>query len=87
MKVFVTGHKGYIGSHLVDLLKQAGHIVTGCDIGLFEGCEWEAVIPADCELHKDVRLLTLGDLASHDCVMHLAALSNDPMGELDPSAT
>ena len=56
MKVFVTGHKGYIGAHLVDLLKQAGHTVTGCDLGLFDGCEWEKVVPADRELHKDVRL-------------------------------
>ena len=87
MKVFVTGHKGYIGAHLVDLLKQAGHIVSGCDLGLFDGCEWEKVVPADRELHKDVRLISLEDLGGHDCVMHLAALSNDPMGELDAAAT
>ncbi len=87
MKVFVTGHKGYIGAHLVDLLKQAGHTVTGCDLGLFDGCEWEKVVPADRELHKDVRLISLEDLAGHDCVMHLAALSNDPMGEVDAAAT
>ena len=47
MKVFVTGHKGYIGVHLVDLLKQAGHTVTGCDLGLFDGCAWEKTVPAD----------------------------------------
>jgi nucleoside-diphosphate-sugar epimerase len=87
MKVFVTGHKGYIGAHLVDILKQAGHQVTGCDIDLFDGCGWEAVIPPDRELHKDVRQVTLEDLAGHDCVMHLAALSNDPMGEVDAAAT
>ena len=87
MKVFVTGHRGYIGAHLVDLLKQAGHTVTGCDLGLFDGCAWEEVVPADRELRKDVRLVTLADLAGHDCVMHLAALSNDPMGELDAAST
>ena len=87
MKVFVTGHRGYIGAHLVDLLKQAGHTVTGCDLGLFDGCAWEEVVPADQELRKDVRLVTLRDLAGHDCVMHLAALSNDPMGELDAAST
>lgn len=87
MKVFVTGHRGYIGAHLVDLLKQAGHTVTGCDLGLFEGCAWEDVVPADRELKKDVRHVALEDLAGHDCVMHLAALSNDPMGEVNAAAT
>src|ERR1700722_7590074 len=87
MKVFVTGHRGYIGAHLVDLLKQAGHTVTGCDLGLFDGCAWEEVVPADRELRKDVRLVTLADLSGYDCVMHLAALSNDPMGELDAAST
>jgi nucleoside-diphosphate-sugar epimerase len=87
MKVFVTGHKGYIGAHLVDLLKQAGHTVTGCDLGLFDGCAWEKVVPADRDLRMDVRDITLKDLAGHDCLMHLAAISNDPMGEVDAVAT
>jgi nucleoside-diphosphate-sugar epimerase len=87
MRVFVTGHKGYIGVHLVELLKQAGHQVTGCDLGLFDGCEWTPYVQADRDLHKDVRKLTSQDLAGHDCVMHLAAISNDPMGELDPTIT
>src|ERR1700730_18765065 len=87
MKVFVTGHKGYIGVHLVDLLKQAGHTVTGCDLGLFDGCAWEKIVPADRELVKDVRNLTLRDLDGHDCIMHLAAISNDPMGEVNAGAT
>ena len=87
MKVFVTGHKGYIGVHLVDLLKQAGHTVTGCDLGLFDGCSCEKIFPADRELSKDVREVTLSDLTGHDCVMHLAAISNDPMGEVNVAAT
>jgi nucleoside-diphosphate-sugar epimerase len=87
MKVFVTGHRGYIGSHLVDLLKQDGHTVTGCDLGLFDGCAWEKVVPADRELKKDVRHVVLEDLTGHDCIMHLAALSNDPMGEVNAATT
>jgi nucleoside-diphosphate-sugar epimerase len=87
MKVFVTGHKGYIGAHLVDLLKQAGHTVTGCDLGLFDGCAWETPVAADRLLSKDVRHVTLEDLDGHDCVMHLAALSNDPMGEVNAAET
>jgi len=87
MKVFVTGHKGYIGVHLVDLLKQAGHTVTGCDLGLFDGCAWEKFVPADRDLCMDVRDITVKDLGGHDCVMHLAAISNDPMGEVDTAAT
>lgn len=87
MKVFVTGHQGYIGVHLVELLKAAGHQVTGCDLGLFEGCGWETVPRADKEVRKDVRLIDERDLAGHDAVMHLAAISNDPMGDLDPGIT
>jgi nucleoside-diphosphate-sugar epimerase len=87
MRVFVTGHRGYIGVHLVDLLKQADHDVTGCDLGLFDGCEWEPFASPDRELIKDVRALSARDLDGHDAVCHLAALSNDPMGELDPQLT
>ena len=58
MKVFVTGHKGYIGSHWWIFFKQAGHSVTGCDLGLFEGCGWEDLVRPDRELYKDVRLLS-----------------------------
>ena len=54
---------------------------------MFDGCEWEELVPADRELHKDVRSITLADVAGHDCVMHLAALSNDPMGDLDAAIT
>ena len=66
--------------NLVDLLKQAAHTVTGCDLGLFDGCAWEEVVPADRDLHIDVREVTLKDLGGHDCVTHLVAIFNDPMG-------
>ena len=87
MRVFVTGHRGYIGCHLVELLKSAGHSVTGCDLGLFDGCEWEPVPSADRELVQDVRALTARDLDGHDAVCHLAAISNDPMGDINPELT
>lgn len=87
MDVFVTGHRGYIGVHLVDVLQRAGHHVTGCDAGLFDGCEWESFATPERELRKDVRELELDDVRGHDCVMHLAAISNDPMGEVDVDVT
>ena len=87
MRIFVTGHRGYIGVHLVDLLKQAGYSVTGCDLGLFDGCEWEPYVKPDVELVRDVRELNAEDVDGHDVVCHLAAISNDPMGDLDPQIT
>jgi nucleoside-diphosphate-sugar epimerase len=87
MKVFVTGHRGYIGAHLVDLLKQEGHTVIGCDVNLFEGCNWEPVVKPDRELVKDTRVIEVADLDGCDCVMHLAAISNDPMGALNAQIT
>jgi nucleoside-diphosphate-sugar epimerase len=85
--IFVTGHQGYIGSHLVDILKERGHTVIGCDVNLFEGCNWEPMVPPDVLLKKDVRRIEPGDLDGCDCVMHLAALSNDPMGALNAELT
>lgn len=87
MKVLVTGHKGFIGVHLVDLLKAQGHFVVGCDLNLFQGCEWTSYVQPDKELIKDVRSLSQKDLEGIDCVMHLAAISNDPMGELNADIT
>jgi nucleoside-diphosphate-sugar epimerase len=87
MKIFVTGHRGYIGVHLVEILKLAGHQVTGCDLRLFDGCGWESLPSADRDLIKDVRNITARDLDGHDCLMHLAALSNDPMGAVDAEIT
>ena len=87
MNVLVTGHTGYIGVHLVDLLKQAGHHVTGVDVGLFEGCEWRQMATPDTELKKDVRDLTAQELDGIDAICHLAAISNDPMGDLNEQIT
>lgn len=87
MKIFVTGHRGFIGSHLVDVLKQEGHTVVGCDLRLFEGCNWEPLVEPDRELIQDVRAIEARDLDGCECVMHLAAISNDPMGELNAGLT
>ncbi len=87
MNVLVTGHTGYIGVHLVELLKDAGHRVVGCDLDLYGGCEWEPFMRPDVEWLRDVRELGLGDLEGLDAVCHLAAISNDPMGDVDPGIT
>lgn len=87
MRVFLTGHEGYIGTVLAPLLTAAGHSVVGCDSGLFEGCTFgdvPAPIPA---LRKDVRDVTVDDLRGFDAVLHLAGLSNDPLGDFDPQLT
>lgn len=86
-RVMVTGHRGYIGVHLVDVLQRAGHEVTGVDSGLFDGCEWESFAVPDRELRQDVRALSADDVRGHDAVMHLAAISNDPMGDVDQELT
>ena len=87
MRVLVTGGRGYIGPHLVEILKSEGHHVTDVDLNLFEGCEFDPFVKADVQLTQDFRSLEVRQLEGFDCVMHLAAISNDPMGELDSSAT
>ena len=87
MKVFITGHRGYIGAHLVELLREQGFHVVGCDVNLFRNCEAYAAVPPHEELVKDVREVTPEDLEGADAVMHLAAISNDPMGDLDETLT
>ena len=87
MKILVTGHNGYIGPHLTELLNKEGFETTGVDINLFEGCAWETYDKPHHEWVKDVRAITTDDLRGFDCVMHLAAISNDPMGDLDAGMT
>lgn len=87
MNVLITGHRGYIGPHLVQLLKAGGHSVTGVDIGYFDECAWEPLPRADREIHADFRTLTDQDLEKFDCICHLAAISNDPMGQLNEKLT
>lgn len=86
-RVLVTGHRGYIGSVLVPHLLAAGHEVLGLDTGLFDACTLGEDAPAVPELRKDIRDLLPSDLAGVDAVIHLAALSNDPVGNLDETWT
>ena len=87
MKVLLTGHKGYIGSVGGAMLKEAGHEVVGLDTGLFEGCDFGAPAAKLPEVRKDIRDLTKADLEGFDAVVHLAALSNDPLGNLNGTLT
>jgi nucleoside-diphosphate-sugar epimerase len=87
MKVLLTGHKGYIGAVAGSLLQAAGHEVVGLDADLFAGCDFGNPLPQVLEVHKDIRDLGIADLAGFDAVVHLAALSNDPLGGLDSALT
>ncbi|HZW04535.1 MAG TPA: SDR family oxidoreductase [Anaerolineaceae bacterium] len=87
MRVLVTGHNGYIGAVLTPMLVAAGHDVVGMDSDLFAACrfgDWQAAVP---NLRKDVRDAQVEDLEGFDAVLHLAGLSNDPLGNLDPELT
>lgn len=86
MKVLLTGHRGYIGSVLGPLLREAGHDVVGLDSGLFEGCDFGRVADMP-SLSIDLRDVQVEHLVGFDAVLHLAALSNDPLSDLDPSLT
>lgn len=89
MKVLLTGHLGYIGTVMTPMLRRAGHDVVGCDSDLYARCTFEAggTIEKIPNLAKDLRDLTEGDLAGFDAVIHLAALSNDPLGNLNRDLT
>jgi len=87
MKVLLTGHRGYIGTVAAPELAAAGHEVTGLDTGLFDGCDFGRGPGIFPELRKDVRELTRGNLEGFDAVVHMAALSNDPLGNLDAQLT
>lgn len=87
MRILVTGHNGYIGSVLVPVLERAGHEVVGLDSDLFAACTFGNEVPEVTSLQADVRDVESGDLVGFDAVIHLAAVCNDPVGDLNPQAT
>ena len=87
MKVLVTGHHGYIGSVMTDVLAAGGHEITGLDTYLYEGADFGANGKPVPTIRKDIRDVEAADLRGFDAVVHLAALSNDPLGCLDESCT
>jgi nucleoside-diphosphate-sugar epimerase len=87
MRVVVTGHDGYIGAILVPALRAAGHDVVGIDTGYYDGCDFGGDRRAVPSVRKDLRDVTPADIEGAEAVIHLAALSNDPLGSLNPSCT
>ena len=87
MRVLVTGHDGYIGSVLAPMLCEARHDVVGLDTFFYEGCDFGEAPRLEPALRLDIRDVGPGRLEGFDAVVHLAALSNDPLGDLDPAWT
>jgi nucleoside-diphosphate-sugar epimerase len=87
MKVLVTGHDGYIGTVLVPLFRAAGHQVVGLDSGLFSECVFGEDASPPETIQKDIRDVGVSDLDGFEAVVHLAAISNDPLGDLNPRCT
>ncbi len=88
VRVLVAGDRGYIGAVLVPVLREAGHEVDGLDLGLYEGCDLGPVPElSPSRALRDMRDTQPSELAGYDAVVCLAALSNDPLGFLNPAAT
>jgi len=87
MRVLVAGDRGYIGAVLVPFLRTAGHQVSGLDLGLYEGCDFGPSLAEAVGPPRDLRDAQADLLTGYDAVVCLAALSNDPLGNLNPAAT
>ncbi len=87
MRVLITGHNGYIGSVLAPMVRAAGHDVVGLDSFLFEGGTFGSDSSPVDALRIDLRDVEVEDLRGFDAIMHLAALSNDPLGDVNPQCT
>lgn len=87
MKILVTGDRGYVGSVLVEILSEAGYQVHGLDIDYYADCEIYPQPRLYPMITKDIRNVTVEDVKGFDAIIHLAALSNDPLGELKTGVT
>ena len=87
MHILVTGNNGYIGTILTEMLIQKGYSVTGLDVNYFSSCILEPANHDFRQIIKDIRAVDNNDVAGFDAVIHLAGLSNDPLGELNPELT
>ncbi len=87
MRVLVTGHSGYIGTVMVPMLLEDGHDVVGFDSDLFENSTFGDGIVDVPSIRKDIRDATIDDVKGFDGIIHLAGLSNDPLGDLNPQLT
>lgn len=87
MRVLVTGHAGYIGGRLVPMLLERGHTVVGLDSDLYEECTFDGDLAEIPHIRKDVRDVERADVEGFEAVIHLAGLSNDPLGDYRPELT
>ncbi len=87
MRILITGHKGYIGTVMAPMLLAAGHELTGLDTDIFAEGAFGGQSLEIPEIRKDIRDVELEDLCGFEAVIHLAAISNDPIGNLNPALT
>lgn len=87
MRVLMTGYDGYVGAVMTPLLTAAGHEVVGLDNQYFSGCDFGSYSPGIKTIRCDIRDLRATHLEGIDAVVHLAAVSNDPLGNLNPQST